>query len=157
MKSLPCSFFIVCHLHLFFQWFMQLLLFDFLFELQLRDSKTNYLEKGWSGSFYIYFSPDNESLRCARVVTTILCVHAPPCHDPDCGGHGSCDQGVCRCHGNWKGENCDRLECPGDCSEHGSCLEGVVPLVVYWDIENKLQWTNFHDVGAPKFKSTVKI
>jgi len=59
-----------------------------------------------------------------RNVTTILCVHEPLCPSPDCQGHGSCDLGVCRCHGYWKGDNCDRLECSEDCAGHGDCTQG---------------------------------
>ena len=61
---------------------------------------------------------------CARKVSTILCVHEPHCLSKDCSGHGVCVLGECHCHGNWKGINCDKLECPGECSEHGVCTEG---------------------------------
>ncbi|XP_060601860.1 N-acetylglucosamine-1-phosphodiester alpha-N-acetylglucosaminidase-like [Ruditapes philippinarum] len=62
---------------------------------------------------------------CARKVSTILCVHEPHCLSKDCSGHGVCELGECRCHGYWKGINCDKLECPGDCSNHGVCAEAV--------------------------------
>lgn len=60
---------------------------------------------------------------CARKISTILCVHEPLCLDKECGGHGDCNLGKCHCHGNWEGENCDRLKCPGNCNKHGVCSE----------------------------------
>ena len=71
-----------------------------------------------------FFSKDDKRFQCMRNVTTILCVHEPHCEPRDCGGHGSCDLGVCHCHDNWKGDHCERLECPGHCTDHGLCTEG---------------------------------
>nr|XP_020664230.1 N-acetylglucosamine-1-phosphodiester alpha-N-acetylglucosaminidase [Pogona vitticeps] len=67
----------------------------------------------------------NAMWRCPRSVSTILCVHEPLCEPPDCGGHGRCERGRCRCEGPfWRGAACDVLDCgPSNCSLHGICTE----------------------------------
>ena len=70
---------------------------------------------------YIYSSFDPE-FRCARAVSTVLCVHDVQCLDPSCSSHGSCDQGRCSCYPPWIGHTCDRLNCSlVNCSGYGSC------------------------------------
>ncbi|KAG7272002.1 hypothetical protein CRUP_012022 [Coryphaenoides rupestris] len=60
--------------------------------------------------------------RCARAVSTILCVHPRRCTPGDCGGHGECVEGVCRCQEGWQGTGCERLVCqPPACGAHGLC------------------------------------
>ncbi|NXP22987.1 NAGPA acetylglucosaminidase, partial [Scytalopus superciliaris] len=61
--------------------------------------------------------------RCPRRVSTVVCVHEPGCEPPDCGGHGLCQAGRCRCTGAfWTGPACDTLDCgPANCSQHGTC------------------------------------
>ncbi|KAJ6659702.1 hypothetical protein lerEdw1_018415 [Lerista edwardsae] len=63
--------------------------------------------------------------RCPRQVSTVVCVHEPACQPPDCGGHGQCVLGECRCHGAFrKGPACSVLDCgPANCSLHGLCTE----------------------------------
>ncbi|XP_027745426.1 N-acetylglucosamine-1-phosphodiester alpha-N-acetylglucosaminidase [Empidonax traillii] len=61
--------------------------------------------------------------RCPRRVSTVVCVHEPGCDPPDCSGHGLCQAGLCRCSGPfWTGPACDSLDCgPANCSLHGLC------------------------------------
>lgn len=60
--------------------------------------------------------------RCARRVSTVLCVHRRRCRPPDCSGHGECVDGSCRCGRGWQGAACDTLVCrPPACGPHGVC------------------------------------
>ncbi|KAF0032012.1 hypothetical protein F2P81_016567 [Scophthalmus maximus] len=63
--------------------------------------------------------------RCARRVSTVLCVHRRRCRPPDCSGHGECVDGSCRCGRGWQGAACDTLVCrPPACGPHGVCTAG---------------------------------
>nr|XP_046255515.1 N-acetylglucosamine-1-phosphodiester alpha-N-acetylglucosaminidase [Scatophagus argus] len=65
--------------------------------------------------------PDNR-WRCARRVSTILCVHQRRCQPANCSGHGDCVDGRCRCQAGWQGAVCDSLVCqPPTCGPHGVC------------------------------------
>ncbi|KAM9851820.1 N-acetylglucosamine-1-phosphodiester alpha-N-acetylglucosaminidase [Aulostomus maculatus] len=65
--------------------------------------------------------PDNR-WRCARRVSTILCVHGRRCQPANCSGHGDCVDGRCRCQEGWQGAACDALVCqPPACGAHGVC------------------------------------
>ncbi|XP_053313109.1 N-acetylglucosamine-1-phosphodiester alpha-N-acetylglucosaminidase [Spea bombifrons] len=70
--------------------------------------------------------------RCPRSISTIICVHEPYCDPPDCGDHGQCVSGECRCSGAWTGPACDILNCgPSNCA-HGNCTEGVCMCDAGW-------------------------
>ncbi|XP_068180025.1 N-acetylglucosamine-1-phosphodiester alpha-N-acetylglucosaminidase [Antennarius striatus] len=59
--------------------------------------------------------------RCARRVSTVLCVHPRRC-PLDCSGNGGCVEGVCQCRGNWRGPACSTLDCRAPpCGPHGVC------------------------------------
>ncbi|KAM4047960.1 N-acetylglucosamine-1-phosphodiester alpha-N-acetylglucosaminidase isoform 2-T2 [Anomaloglossus baeobatrachus] len=65
---------------------------------------------------------DNSMWRCPRSVSTVVCVHEPFCHPPDCRGHGQCVAGECHCAGYWTGSSCEVLSCgASNCSSHGTC------------------------------------
>ncbi|XP_056300632.1 N-acetylglucosamine-1-phosphodiester alpha-N-acetylglucosaminidase-like, partial [Pseudoliparis swirei] len=60
--------------------------------------------------------------RCARTVSTVLCVHPRRCEPADCGGHGDCKDGRCRCRPGWRGAACDAAACrPAACGPYGVC------------------------------------
>ncbi|KAL7394538.1 hypothetical protein ABVT39_027504 [Epinephelus coioides] len=60
--------------------------------------------------------------RCARPISTILCVHQRRCQPANCSGHGDCVDGRCRCQEGWQGAACDSLVCqPPACGAHGIC------------------------------------
>eukprot|EP00753_Platysulcus_tardus_P012293 PLAT3352.7.p1 GENE.PLAT3352.7~~PLAT3352.7.p1 ORF type:complete len:914 (+),score=358.97 PLAT3352.7:68-2809(+) len=64
-------------------------------------------------------------------------LHKPPdckawlCPD-DCGGHGVCLAGRCRCAAGFTGANCAFRKCPGDCGEHGTCVNGTCACAAGW-------------------------
>uniref|UniRef100_A0A1X7TFA0 EGF-like domain-containing protein n=1 Tax=Amphimedon queenslandica TaxID=400682 RepID=A0A1X7TFA0_AMPQE len=74
----------------------------------------------------IRFPCDHESqYRCARKVSTVICVHDVQCLEPDCNNHGSCDMGACSCESPWTGDTCGSVNCSlTDCNGHGICMEG---------------------------------
>ncbi|XP_039594877.1 N-acetylglucosamine-1-phosphodiester alpha-N-acetylglucosaminidase isoform X1 [Polypterus senegalus] len=64
----------------------------------------------------------NPMWRCPRKISTVLCVHEPPCDPEDCSGHGVCVYGKCQCTEGWKGPSCNSLDCqPSFCDGHGYC------------------------------------
>ncbi|XP_029361159.1 N-acetylglucosamine-1-phosphodiester alpha-N-acetylglucosaminidase isoform X2 [Echeneis naucrates] len=88
------------------------------------------LDGGGSSTYVIdgslaSYPSDHESdsrWRCSRHVATILCVHQRRCQPADCGGHGDCVEGHCRCHEGWLGPACDSLVCQSPaCGAHGVC------------------------------------
>ncbi len=65
-------------------------------------------------------------------MSTVVCVHEPECLEADCAGHGSCDNGACRCDDPWAGEKCHMLNCSlVNCSGNGNCLNGKLKKVAY--------------------------
>ncbi|KAK5861676.1 hypothetical protein PBY51_017133 [Eleginops maclovinus] len=71
--------------------------------------------------------------RCARPVSTVLCVHRPRCQPADCGGHGHCEDGGCRCEEGWQGPACDSLLCrPPACGPHGVCTANGCLCAAGW-------------------------
>uniref|UniRef100_A0A8C5FST6 Teneurin transmembrane protein 4 n=1 Tax=Gadus morhua TaxID=8049 RepID=A0A8C5FST6_GADMO len=59
-------------------------------------------------------------------------------HDPtsDCGGHGVCVSGSCRCEDGWGGAGCDQRACHPRCSEHGTCRDGRCECSPGWNGEH---------------------
>ncbi|XP_078108154.1 N-acetylglucosamine-1-phosphodiester alpha-N-acetylglucosaminidase isoform X2 [Sander vitreus] len=80
--------------------------------------------------------PDNR-WRCARPVSTVLCVHQRRCQPENCNGHGDCVDGRCRCHQGWEGKECDSLVCqPPACGPHGVCTAGGCVCDAGWRGKN---------------------
>uniref|UniRef100_A0A667YPD7 N-acetylglucosamine-1-phosphodiester alpha-N-acetylglucosaminidase n=1 Tax=Myripristis murdjan TaxID=586833 RepID=A0A667YPD7_9TELE len=84
------------------------------------------LDGGGSSTFVINgslasYPPDHDRWRCARPVSTVLCVHPRRCQPADCSGHGECVDGRCRCQAGWRGDACDALLCQHTCGAHGVC------------------------------------
>jgi len=40
----------------------------------------------------------------------------------DCGAHGTCQEGQCKCEPGWQGHTCREPQCENDCNGHGQCL-----------------------------------
>ncbi|KAL6109854.1 nagpa [Pungitius sinensis] len=84
------------------------------------------------GSLASYPSDHCESdsrWRCARPVSTILCVHQRRCRPGDCSGRRVCTANGCVCDAGWRGENCS-LGCLagfyGDgCNQTCACVNGA--------------------------------
>ncbi|XP_034534267.1 N-acetylglucosamine-1-phosphodiester alpha-N-acetylglucosaminidase [Notolabrus celidotus] len=75
--------------------------------------------------------------RCARRVSTVLCVHPRRCDPEDCSGHGKCVDGRCQCQDGWQGDACDSLVCqPADCEPHGVCTPGGCVCDAGWREKN---------------------
>uniref|UniRef100_A0A3Q0QW04 N-acetylglucosamine-1-phosphodiester alpha-N-acetylglucosaminidase n=1 Tax=Amphilophus citrinellus TaxID=61819 RepID=A0A3Q0QW04_AMPCI len=83
---------------------------------------STYVNNGFLASYPSDHCESNGKWRCARKVSTILCIHKRRCQAADCSGHGDCVDGACRCHDGWKGAACDSLVCqPSACGHHGVC------------------------------------
>lgn len=60
----------------------------------------------------------------------------------DCGSHGICYSGVCRCEEGWTGTLCEQKACHPLCSKNGVCKEGKC--------ECDQGWTGEHcNIGEP--------
>lgn len=51
----------------------------------------------------------------------------------DCGPHGVCAEGVCRCDDGWTGSLCDQRPCDSRCHEHGQCKNGTCVCTQGWN------------------------
>lgn len=51
----------------------------------------------------------------------------------DCGKHGICDSGKCRCDPGWTGARCEQLPCDDRCQEHGQCRNGTCVCSQGWN------------------------
>lgn len=54
----------------------------------------------------------------------------------DCGGHGVCVGGTCRCEEGWMGTACDQRACHPRCNEHGTCRDGKCECSPGWNGEH---------------------
>lgn len=54
----------------------------------------------------------------------------------DCGGHGICMSGSCRCEDGWMGTGCDQRACHPRCNEHGTCKDGKCECSPGWNGEH---------------------
>ncbi|KAG8506917.1 Teneurin-3, partial [Galemys pyrenaicus] len=54
----------------------------------------------------------------------------------DCGGHGVCVGGACRCEDGWMGAACDQRACHPRCTEHGTCHDGKCECSPGWNGEH---------------------
>ena len=54
---------------------------------------------------------------------TLTCPSGIPGKVNACSGHGSCDEGVCKCANGWKGFGCHVKTCLSNCHGRGKCDE----------------------------------
>lgn len=77
---------------------------------------------------------------CCHVPSTHLQPPLPLCLTElcaaDCGGHGICVAGSCRCDEGWVGAGCDQRACHPRCSEHGTCKDGKCECSPGWNGEH---------------------
>lgn len=70
-----------------------------------------------------------------------VCEYLPLCWptevcEVDCGSHGVCYGGVCRCEEGWTGTVCDQKACHPLCSKNGVCKEGKCECDQGWTGEH---------------------
>lgn len=65
----------------------------------------------------------------------VVCVSAEVC-SVDCGTHGVCMGGSCRCEEGWTGEACDQRVCSPLCVKHGTCKDGKCECNQGWNGEH---------------------
>ncbi|XP_068585971.1 N-acetylglucosamine-1-phosphodiester alpha-N-acetylglucosaminidase-like isoform X2 [Cebidichthys violaceus] len=83
---------------------------------------STYVADGSLASYPSDHCKSDSRWRCARPVSTVLCVHRRRCQPADCSRHGDCEDGRCRCREGWRGAGCDSLVCrPPACGRHGVC------------------------------------
>lgn len=54
----------------------------------------------------------------------------------DCGTHGVCMGGACRCEEGWTGASCDQRVCNPVCIKHGTCKDGKCQCHQGWNGEH---------------------
>lgn len=54
----------------------------------------------------------------------------------DCGSHGVCMGGSCRCEEGWTGPACNQRACHPRCAEHGTCKDGKCECSQGWNGEH---------------------
>uniref|UniRef100_UPI003AAAACEB N-acetylglucosamine-1-phosphodiester alpha-N-acetylglucosaminidase-like n=1 Tax=Centroberyx gerrardi TaxID=166262 RepID=UPI003AAAACEB len=98
---------------------------------------STYVRNGSLASYPSDHCVPDSRWRCARPVSTILCVHQRRCRPADCSGNGDCVDGRCRCQEGWQGAACDTLLCrPPACGTHGVCTANGCVCDAGWRGEN---------------------
>ncbi|XP_029307714.1 N-acetylglucosamine-1-phosphodiester alpha-N-acetylglucosaminidase-like isoform X2 [Cottoperca gobio] len=98
---------------------------------------STYVRDGSLASYPSDHCESDSRWRCARPVSTVLCVHQRRCRPADCSGHGDCVAGRCRCQEDWQGAACDSLVCsPAACGPHGVCTTNGCVCDAGWRGEN---------------------
>ncbi|CAH0721263.1 unnamed protein product, partial [Brenthis ino] len=76
-----------------------------------------------SGSVLLHFFSDDAYAMEGFNVTYAAYSCPSNDHRNNCSNHGECDEGACRCEGDWVGVACDEPLCPNDCNaEYGAGL-----------------------------------
>lgn len=75
----------------------------------------------------------------------------------DCGSHGVCYGGVCRCEEGWTGTVCDQKACHPLCSKNGVCKEGKCECDQGWTGEhcNIGEWSTHTHTQAHTIQKSV--
>ena len=66
----------------------------------------------------------------------VIIVFLPEVCSVDCGTHGVCIGGACRCEEGWTGAACDQRVCHPRCIEHGTCKDGKCECREGWNGEH---------------------
>lgn len=67
-----------------------------------------------------------------KFLNQFSCLFAALCN-LDCGDHGHCELGKCRCDAGWTGLRCEQLPCDARCQEHGQCKNGTCVCSQGWN------------------------
>lgn len=82
-------------------------------------------------------APDNDRLKmCFFLSAPSPAVLPAEICAADCGGHGVCVGGTCRCEEGWMGAACDQRACHPRCAEHGTCRDGKCECSPGWNGEH---------------------
>uniref|UniRef100_A0A8C4M036 Teneurin-2 n=1 Tax=Equus asinus asinus TaxID=83772 RepID=A0A8C4M036_EQUAS len=83
-------------------------------------------EPKWMGIYSSHLAWDKET---GHAYLSVLC-------SVDCGTHGVCIGGACRCEEGWTGAACDQRVCHPRCIEHGTCKDGKCECREGWNGEH---------------------
>ncbi|XP_059195573.1 N-acetylglucosamine-1-phosphodiester alpha-N-acetylglucosaminidase-like [Centropristis striata] len=90
---------------------------------------STYVSGGSLSSYPSDHCKSDSRWRCARAVSTVLCVHRRRCRPEDCGPHGVCTAEGCACDAGWTGNNCSQVCLPGfygdGCNQTCVCANGA--------------------------------
>lgn len=78
-------------------------------------------------------SPSHSPLLLPWPASSVL--HLEIC-SVDCGSHGVCMGGSCRCEEGWTGPACNQRACHPRCAEHGTCKDGKCECSQGWNGEH---------------------
>lgn len=67
--------------------------------------------------------------------SALSCLFSEVC-SVDCGTHGVCMGGACRCEEGWTGAGCDQRVCNPLCIKHGTCKDGKCQCHQGWNGEH---------------------
>uniref|UniRef100_H3CII2 Teneurin transmembrane protein 3 n=1 Tax=Tetraodon nigroviridis TaxID=99883 RepID=H3CII2_TETNG len=85
------------------------------------------------------YNTDTSTCTCNQNWTGLDCSiglpHTEQC-EVDCGSHGICYSGVCRCEEGWTGTLCEQKACHPLCSKNGVCKEGKCECDQGWTGEH---------------------
>uniref|UniRef100_A0A8C9VTN2 Teneurin transmembrane protein 2 n=1 Tax=Scleropages formosus TaxID=113540 RepID=A0A8C9VTN2_SCLFO len=65
-----------------------------------------------------------------------VCGYSTEVCSVDCGSHGACMGGACRCEEGWTGAACDQRVCNPQCVKHGTCKDGRCQCERGWNGEH---------------------
>ena len=87
------------------------------------------------------------TIQCTQTLMPVcMCVLllSPEVCSSDCGAHGMCVDGVCRCEEGWTGTGCDQRVCNPLCVQHGTCRDGKCLCQQGWNGEHCSIGMNTH-------------
>uniref|UniRef100_A0A8C1N9G0 Teneurin transmembrane protein 4 n=1 Tax=Cyprinus carpio TaxID=7962 RepID=A0A8C1N9G0_CYPCA len=99
--------------------------------MPLTSHDTGFIQYMDSGIWHLAVYNDGKETEQVSFLTTAIELCAA-----DCGGHGICVAGNCRCDEGWMGAGCEQRACHPRCSEHGTCKDGKCECSPGWNGEH---------------------
>ncbi|MBZ3885879.1 Teneurin-3 [Sciurus carolinensis] len=84
-----------------------------------------------SGIWHLAFYNDGKNAEQVSFNTIVIEICSV-----DCGSHGVCMGGTCRCEEGWTGPACNQRACHPRCAEHGTCKDGKCECSQGWNGEH---------------------